>query len=57
MAVLSASPLAASHVSIAVQAMAEASYVYTTTKSKAEARVLNPKLIWIHSKTNCLKKN
>ena len=28
------------HVSIAVQAAAEASYVYTTTKSKAEARAL-----------------
>lgn len=34
------SPLAASHVGVAVQAVAEASYVYTTTKSKAEARAL-----------------
>ena len=40
MVVLSASPLAACNVSIAVQAVAEASYVYTTTKSKAEARAL-----------------
>lgn len=40
MVLVSSGPMASAAVSIAVQAVAEASYVYTTTKSKAEARAL-----------------
>ena len=46
-----ASPAQAGAVGAAVQAVADASYVYTTTKPKAEARTLSRCVVGVHSAT------